>query len=183
LTTTLYGTVFNQDGADGDEGLPNDYGFLRISPGGNPSHRQQWMVHLDADPPSVFAHGEGGDVTVVPLSTRRSRLANVHRARWLDRQPEAKDRRAGHAEPARFRTRNRDWKAAMKRAGFEPTRSYDLVHSYCTQLLLCGGADVSLVQKARGHRDVRTTLIYTQVVVDPRLADVVKKAFATKSKV
>jgi site-specific recombinase XerD len=61
-------------------------------------------------------------------------------------------------------------------AGFAPTRSYDLVHSYCTTLLL-EGADISLVQKARGHRDIRTTMIYTQVVVDPRLAVAVAKAF------
>jgi integrase len=77
---------------------------------------------------------------------------------------------------------NRDWKAAMVRAGCSPTRCYDLVHSYCTQLLLQGGGDVSLVQKARGHRDIRTTLMYTQVVVDPRLAEALEKAFSTKPK-
>ena len=70
----------------------------------------------------------------------------------------------------------------MLRAGFKPTRCYDLVHSYCTQLLLQGGGDVSLVQKARGHRDIRTTLMYTQVVVDRRLAEAVEKAFSTKRK-
>jgi len=65
----------------------------------------------------------------------------------------------------------------MIRAGFTPTRCYDLVHSYCTTLLLEGGGDISLVQKARGHRDIRTTMIYTQVVVDPRLAVAVQRAF------
>ena len=39
-----------------------------------------------------------------------------------------------------------------------------------------------LVQKARGHRDIRTTLVYTQVVVDPRLTDAVRKAFAVRPK-
>lgn len=66
----------------------------------------------------------------------------------------------------------------MVRAKFTPTHCYDLVHSYCTQLLLHGGGDVALVQKARGHRDIRTTLIYTQVVVDPRLEEAVTRAFA-----
>ena len=41
---------------------------------------------------------------------------------------------------------------------------------------MSGGGDVALVQKARGHRDIRTTLVYTQVVVDPRLNDAVQKA-------
>ena len=70
----------------------------------------------------------------------------------------------------------------MVRAGFAPTRCYDLVHSYCTQLLVHGGGDVALVQKVRGHRDIRTTLIYTQVTVDPRVADAVQKAFALRPK-
>jgi hypothetical protein len=38
------------------------------------------------------------------------------------------------------------------------------------------------VQKARGHRDIRTTLVYTQVVVDPRLAEAVQKAFTLRPK-
>jgi restriction endonuclease Mrr len=62
----------------------------------------------------------------------------------------------------------------------EATRCYDLVRSYCTQLLMSGGADVSLAQKARGHRDIRTTLIDTQVVADPRLADAVQRAFSPR---
>ena len=70
----------------------------------------------------------------------------------------------------------------MVRAGFVPTRCYDLVHSYCTQLLIHGGGDVALVQKARGHRDIRTTVAYTQVAVDPRLAEAVEKAFTLRPK-
>ena len=41
---------------------------------------------------------------------------------------------------------------------------------------------VALVQKARGHRDIRTTLAYTQVAVDPRLAEAVEKAFTLRPK-
>jgi site-specific recombinase XerD len=97
---------------------------------------------------------------------------------------------------------NRDWKAAMRRAGaarvealvkqnaskdsveaakraFAPVRCYSLRHSYATQLLLEGSDDLSIVQEALGHRDVRTTRIYTTVKVNPRLIAAVKKAFAS----
>ena len=70
---------------------------------------------------------------------------------------------------------NRDWKDAMDRAGFQKTRCYDLVHSYCTQLLAAGGGDISLVQKARGHRDIRT--------LNFRVADRVAKGFAWQCRV
>jgi site-specific recombinase XerD len=84
---------------------------------------------------------------------------------------------------------NRDWKAAMGRAGqaqaekliegnaspdtiaatkraFTPVRCYSLRHSYATQLLLRGADDLALVQEALGHRDARTTRIYTTVKVN-----------------
>lgn len=95
---------------------------------------------------------------------------------------------------------NRDWKAAMRRAGqariekmkeegaevgileaarraFTPVRCYSLRHSYATQLLLKGTDDLALVQEALGHRDARTTRIYTTVKVNPRLIAAVRKAF------
>jgi len=97
---------------------------------------------------------------------------------------------------------NRDWKAAMSRAGrarvealagegasssiadaakrvFAPVRCYSLRHSYATQLLLKGSDDLALVQEALGHRDARTTRIYTTVKVNPRLIAAVRKAFGS----
>ena len=97
---------------------------------------------------------------------------------------------------------NRDWKAAMRRAGqarieklteegaegsvieatsraFAPVRCYSLRHSYATQLLLKGSDDLALVQEALGHRDARTTRIYTTVKVNPRLIAAVRKAFGS----
>jgi integrase len=101
---------------------------------------------------------------------------------------------------------NRDWKAAMRReqgrlteaatsaatseesrsllddaARFEPVKCYALVHSYCTHLLNSGTDDLSLVQEARGHRDIRTTQIYTVMKVNPRLFRAVEKAFGRKT--
>ena len=145
---------------------------------------EPWMVHLDTDTPDVIRNtAKGGDVTVVPLSAEGIlawRMFIEHGG--FDKRPEVTDRR-GHPRRTRtFPNANRDWKAAMVRAGFAPTRCYDLVHSYCTQLLVHGGGDVALVQKVRGHRDIRTTLIYTQVTVDPRVADAVQKAFALRPK-
>ena len=35
-----------------------------------------------------------------------------------------------------------------------------------------------MVQMTRGHADIRTTLVYTQIVADPRLAPAMKKALA-----
>jgi integrase len=143
---------------------------------------EPWMVHLDSTPPQVIRNtAKGGDPTVVPLSEESVLAWKMFMAHGgFDRRPELKDR-AGRAMGTRtIPNANRDWKAAMLRAGFAPTRCYDLVHSYCTQLLLSGGGDVALVQKARGHRDIRTTLVYTQVVVDPRLNDAVQKAFSLR---
>ena len=123
-----------------------------------------WMLRLNAESPHVIRPtAKGGDTVVVPLSDEGVlawRMFEGHGG--FEAQPNGKRRT--------FPNANRDWKEAMKRAALKPTRCYDLVHSYCTQLLMAGGGDISLVQKARGHRDIRTTLVYTQVVIDPRLA-------------
>jgi integrase len=121
--------------------------------------------------------GAGGDVVVVPLSE----VGVLAWRMWLEHNPW--DSPTNRWTMPSISNANRDWKDAMDRAGFQKTRCYDLVHSYCTQLLTAGGGDISLVQKARGHRDIRTTLICTQVVVDPRVVAAVTKAFAVKPRV
>lgn len=131
---------------------------------------EPWMLHLDVELPHVLRPtAKGGDVVTVPLSEEGVLAWQM----FTDHGGFVKEK----GRPRTFPNANRDWKAAMKRAGFTPTRCYDLVHSYCTQLLMAGGGDISLVQKARGHRDIRTTLVYTQVVVDPRLQSAVAQAF------
>lgn len=131
---------------------------------------EPWMLHLEDPEPYVIRNtAKGGDVVPVPLSPEgmlgwRMFLAHGGFTKTAKR-------------PRTFPNANRDWQAAMERADLAPTRCYDLVHSYCTKLLMDGGGDIAMVQKVRGHRDIRTTLIYTQVVVDPRLAAAVRKAF------
>ena len=133
---------------------------------------QPWMIRHDvADPHVVRNTAKGGDVVVVPLSE----LGVLGWRMWLEHNPW--DPQTGAWTMPSLSNVNRDWKAAMERAGYQPTRCYDLVHSYCTQLLTAGGGDIALVSKARGHRDIRTTMIYTQVTVDPRLATAVRRAF------
>ena len=123
-------------------------------------------VHLDAAEPFCYKRvGKGGRPLMVPLPTDGV-------AAWkLFSRTEAWGKCARGAA-------NRHWQAAMKRAGFQPVNCYALRHSYATQLLLKGADDLSLVQEALGHRDLRTTRIYTTVKVNPRLVAAVKKAFA-----
>lgn len=132
---------------------------------------EPWMVRIESGSPyAIRPTAKGGDTVTVPLSAE----GLLGWRMFLDHDGFGTQR---NKKPRTFCNANRDWQAAMTRAGFDPTRAYDLVHSYCTQLLLVGGAPVDLVQKARGHRDIRTTQIYTKVIVDPRLAHAVHQAF------
>ena len=131
-----------------------------------------WMVHLDADPPNVIRNtAKGGDV-VVPLSAEGVLAWQMFTYYGgFDRNLCRRDR---------FRTQTatgrRRWCAQASHQRVVTT----LYIPTGTHLLQFGGGDISLVQKARGHPDIRTTLIYTQVVVDPRLDDAVQKAFAVR---
>lgn len=133
---------------------------------------EPWMLHLDEPSPYVIRNtAKGGDVVPVPLSAEGVLAWQMFTQKGgFIKIPK---------RPRTFPSANRDWKAAMVRAGYVSTRCYDLVHSYCTKLLMDGGGDIAMVQKARGHRDIRTTLIYTQVTLDPRLAAAVIRAFQT----
>jgi site-specific recombinase XerC len=124
---------------------------------------QKWMVTLDGDRPQVIRNtAKGGHlsaVSLVPEAILGWQMFGTHGG-W----------------EASLADINRDWKAAMKRAGFSPVKIYTLVHSFCTQLYASTG-DLQMVQMTRGHADIRTTLVYTQIVADPRLAPAMKKAF------
>lgn len=163
-------TVLNQMEPSATKGFLMVMAFCGFRPS-EVRRTEPWMLRLEGESPHVIRPtAKGGDAVVVPLSDE-----GILAWRMFSYQGGFDSQENG--QPRTFPNANRDWKAAMKRAGLEPTRSYDLVHSYCTQLLMAGGGDISLVQKARGHRDIRTTMVYTQVVIDPRLASAVRQAF------
>jgi site-specific recombinase XerD len=175
-------TTFNQMEPSATKGFLMIMAFCGFRPS-EIRRTELWMLHLDDIPPYVIRNtAKGGDVVPVPVSHEGVLAWQMFMQHGgFEKEPEVRDCLGRPRQTRTFPNANRDWKAAMKRGGFKATRCYDLVHSYCTKLLLDGGGDVSLVQKVRGHRDIRTTLVYTQVVIDPRLAEAVQKAFAAKS--
>ena len=159
-------------------------------------------IRLDGPNPSVERpSAKGGKVVTVPLSAEGVAAWKMFiKHDGTELQP--------NGNPRTFPNANRDWKAAMRRAGdaavqayakcqgfdithpkvqeriptltrlFTPTRCYDLVHSWSTQVLR-GSGDITVVQELRGHRDVRTTRIYTMTIADPRHTAAIAKAFTS----
>ena len=138
---------------------------------------ETWMVHLDADQPHVIRNSaKGGDVTVVPLSEEGVlgwRMFVDHGG--FDKQPARLDRRGRPCRTRTYTNANRDWKHAMVRAGFAPSRCYNLLHSYCASPAGERGHHTR-AEGARPPEHPHDDDLY-EVTVDPRFAAAVGKAF------
>lgn len=100
---------------------------------------------------------------------------------WLERRPETADGEPDWLFPTRNGTRTdprsvrRTVKTYAEKAGidwFDDVSPHTLRHTFATNLLRETG-NIRLVQKALGHSDVSTTMIYTHIV-DEELEDAMK---------
>jgi integrase/recombinase XerD len=101
---------------------------------------------------------------------------------WLECRPETADSEPSWLFPTRNGTRThprsvrRTVKTYAQKAGiawFDDVSPHTLRHTFATNLLRQTG-NIRLVQKAMGHADVSTTMIYTHIV-DEELEDAMKQ--------
>jgi integrase len=70
------------------------------------------------------------------------------------------------------------YKATLKRAGVRPVRFHDLRHTFGTRMAAAGVA-MRTLQEWMGHRDFKTTLIYSDYQPGANEAAVINKAFGS----
>lgn len=115
------------------------------------------------DAPFLSITGKGGQMRMVPVSTR----ARAVLSRWLVLRPDLSRHvfpsRSGKGHLSRIRLFQLLRELAA-RAGLPPEKvsPHVLRHAFATHLLE-GGADLRVLQTLLGHADIATTQIYTHV--------------------
>ena len=131
--------------------------------------RPALRLHLDAERAHYAIQREAGTAAVSLPGALARKLPNATEWRWRYLFPSAKqsrDPRSGevlrhHASPSPLQKAVR---RAAEDAGIDKrVTCHALRHSFATHLLE-RGADIRTVQELLGHRDVRTTEIYTHVL-------------------
>jgi integrase len=112
-------------------------------------------------------------VVVVPLSEPvvailERRRAAVNGSPWVFPSPRAGSKTGHLVEP------KRSWKAILERAGLQDIHLHDLRRSLGSWMA-SGNASMTIVAKALGHSELRSTAVYARLAVDP-VAQAVEEA-------